>query len=266
MREQWTICPLAPQYEVSTWGRVRSLETGQLRKVQQHKATGYLSIALWDKTTRKLKRLAVHRMVASAFIDNPYNLPEVNHIDGNRANNNVFNLEWVNRVDNLIHSVKELGSHRKLNDKQVREIQNLYVPYAKSGTEGSAKWLAERYGVNESTIYRVTNAHTCYIDKSVNRPSLTKKDMDSIIARYTPYNIKSIMAEYNMSVQTFYKWILPTMGTSIEELKEKYYTKIIQEVEYRKNMGEKYRDILPQYCIAQSTYNTCKKKYGNKMN
>lgn len=266
MREQWAICPLASQYEVSTWGRVRSVETGQLRKAQQHKTTGYLSIALWDKTTKKLKRLTVHRMVAVTFIDNPHNLPEVNHIDGNRANNNVSNLEWVNRQDNLIHSVRELGSHRKLNDKQVQGIQSLYVPYAKADAKGSVQWLAKKYGVRMSTIYDVTNARNCYVDESVNRPSLTRAEMTKIINRYTPYNVKNIMAEYNMSVQTFYKWILPTMGTSIEELKEKYYIRLIQEVEYRKNMGEKYKDILPQYYITQSTYNTCKKKYSNKMN
>ena len=48
MREQWAICPLAPQYEVSTWGRVRNLETGHIRKTQQNPA-GYPDIAIWDK-------------------------------------------------------------------------------------------------------------------------------------------------------------------------------------------------------------------------
>lgn len=265
MREQWAICPVAPQYEVSTWGRVRNLETGHIRKTQQNPA-GYPDIAIWDKQIGKQRRLTVHRMVAVTFIPNPHNYSEVNHIDGNKTNNNITNLEWVDHLTNIIHSVKELGNNRKLTDKQIEEILRDYIPYAKQNELGSAVWLANKYGVGVESIYRITNGNTCVTDRSANRPKLTQEDMDSIIARYTPHNIKSIMAEYNMSVETFYKWILPTMGTSIEELKEKYYTQIIQEVEYRKNKGELYRDILPQYHISYATYISYKKKYGNKAN
>lgn len=265
MREQWAICPIAPQYEVSTWGRVRHTETGHIRKTQRNPA-GYPDIAIWDKQIKKQRRLLVHRMVAVTFIPNPHNYSEVNHIDGNKTNNNITNLEWVDHLTNMIHSVKELGNNRKFTDKQIEEILQDYVPYAKQNEPGSTVWLANKYGVRVEAIYRVTNGNTCVTDKSANRPKLTPEDMDSIIARYTPFNIKSIMAEYNMSVQTFYKWILPLKGLTIKQLKEKYYINLISEVEYRKSKGELYRDILPQYHIAHTTYVSCKKKYGNKMN
>ena len=61
------------------------------------------------KTGRR--RLAsVHRIVAGAFIPNPYGLPEVNHIDCDRTNNRVDNLEWCTHIDNVHYSIK-MGNH-----------------------------------------------------------------------------------------------------------------------------------------------------------
>lgn len=64
------------------------------------------------------KRVRVHRLVAEAFIPNPNNLPQVNHKDGNKANNNVENLEWCTIRDNLLHSFRT-GLHP--NEKFERE-------------------------------------------------------------------------------------------------------------------------------------------------
>jgi hypothetical protein len=63
---------------------------------------GYLAVDLYDNGERKTKR--VHRLVAEAFVPNPHGKPEINHIDGNRHNNKVSNLEWVTKKENCRHA------------------------------------------------------------------------------------------------------------------------------------------------------------------
>lgn len=80
-------------YEVSDLGRVRSLKFGKSKILIPGKTgCGYLFVILCKDS--KGKCMTVHRLVASAFIPNPLNLPQVNHIDENKLNNNVTNLEW----------------------------------------------------------------------------------------------------------------------------------------------------------------------------
>ena len=93
------------EYQVSDTGLVKTTKTGRILRpnVSIH---GYERVCLF-KMDRE-RRYRVHRLVAMAFIPNPDNLPQVNHIDGNKRNNNVSNLEWVTNHENVIHA-KEHG-------------------------------------------------------------------------------------------------------------------------------------------------------------
>lgn len=94
-------------YEVSNLGQVRSLNykgNGYIRELKTHPNNrGYLTLLLTKDSTSSRK--LVHRLVAEAFIPNPENKLEVNHIDGNKANNSVNNLEWATRQENNVHAL-----------------------------------------------------------------------------------------------------------------------------------------------------------------
>lgn len=89
-------------YEVSSFGRVKSLSNDKSRKEKILKPAsngcGYLNVNLHNEG--KNKNFLVHRLVASAFLENPGNFPEVNHKDEDKKNNSVDNLEWCTRAYN----------------------------------------------------------------------------------------------------------------------------------------------------------------------
>ena len=95
-------------YQVSNTGLVRSLDREVNGKFLRGKVLSsyskhtYPVVALCNVNGKKSVR--VHRIVAETFLENPYNLPEVNHIDGNKNNNHVENLEWCTHLENTNHA------------------------------------------------------------------------------------------------------------------------------------------------------------------
>lgn len=102
MIELWSNIP-GFNYSVSDCGRVRNDKTGNIKTpcVNKH---GYYCVNLYKNGEQFAKR--IHRLVADAFINNPENKTCVNHIDGNKLNNNVKNLEWVNHSENMLHAFR----------------------------------------------------------------------------------------------------------------------------------------------------------------
>ena len=124
MNEIWKEIPGYEGYfEVSNLGNFRSMDrmvkykNGGLRKYPgkplkvEQMQDGYQRIVLMKESIKK--RYMCHRLVALTFIENPNDLPQVNHKDGVRNNNTVDNLEWCNELQNAQHAIKVLGKTMK---------------------------------------------------------------------------------------------------------------------------------------------------------
>ncbi|MDJ0899829.1 MAG: NUMOD4 domain-containing protein [Xenococcus sp. MO_188.B8] len=121
-KEVYKLIPGFPNYEVSNLGNVRNKKIGKVLKLY-HSNNGYLTVGF--TISGKKKRLLIHRLVAKTFLDNPTCSPEVNHIDGNRLNNALTNLEWISSSNNRIHAYKSGLRKSKLTANQVKEIRQL---------------------------------------------------------------------------------------------------------------------------------------------
>ena len=141
-------------YEVSSYGRVRSLDKYvkcDYEKYRLHKGKvlspgkdkdGYLSVVLSCNGKLHLKK--IHRLVAEAFIPNPDNLPQVNHKDEDKTNNRVDNLEWCNRKYNCNYGSRNIRRRETL-------IKNGYVNEENVGLS-KEKYRKKYYQDNKDKI------------------------------------------------------------------------------------------------------------------
>ena len=97
-------------YQITSWGRVYSLRYKTFL-IPEPTTKGYLRVYLYSKNGKR-KHYKVHRLVANAFVTKVAGKDQVNHIDGNKANNSFTNLEWCTNEENASHRkfLKEIAS------------------------------------------------------------------------------------------------------------------------------------------------------------
>ena len=103
MLATWSKINGFPNYSVSNTGEIRNDISGEIKNPFISR-TGYYNVDLYRNGKRS--KFRVHRLVGEAFVDNPDNKTQINHIDGNKLNNNAMNLEWVTASENMQHAFK----------------------------------------------------------------------------------------------------------------------------------------------------------------
>lgn len=148
MQEVWQpVRGYEGRYEVSDTGQVKGTK-GPRKPVKT--ARGYVQVDLCKHGT--CRKFFIHRLVATHFIPNPNQCPQVNHKDGNKTNNFVSNLEWCTAAQNAIHAVRLLERHgenmpnAKMTSEQVRSIRT---------DTRLHREIAADYGISRQVVSRI---------------------------------------------------------------------------------------------------------------
>lgn len=149
MNDEFVIIKDFPQYAINTKGQVKNLQTGYIRKNSPSKR-GYPVVSLRKDGKTYLR--PIHRLLALAFIPNPQNYEQINHIDGDKNNYSLSNLEWCDAKYNNLHA-RLTGLHKSDGDKPVIMLKNgnVIAEYVSASEAGRAN------GINRTNICSVCN-------------------------------------------------------------------------------------------------------------
>ena len=146
-------------YEINKVGNIRNCKTLRPIKCRINKK-GYYVVTVRENNNTKIRR--VHRLIAETFIPNPENKPQVNHLDGNKLNNGINNLEWATCIENITHAISnglynnfgERNGNSKLKKEEIPCIKELI----KNGK--NIQDIAITYNVSRSAINMIKQGVT----------------------------------------------------------------------------------------------------------
>lgn len=163
MEEKWKdVVGYENLYSISTLGVIKRkaiLGLGELVLTPIKEPIKYIYYGLYHPTTNSFKLQSLHRIMAKTFIPNPLNKLQVNHIDGDKFNNKLENLEWATASENQIHSIKnglrKTGFNNpkaKFTKEQIEDIRKKYVK-----NSYTINTIADEYNVSLRCISKILN-------------------------------------------------------------------------------------------------------------
>jgi hypothetical protein len=198
--EEWRNIKGFSDYKVSNKGNIKTFN-GVLLKQSTNKY-GYNYVSLSADGKHRIK--SVHRLVAGEFIANKDNKPQVNHIDGNKSNNNVTNLEWVTGYENYTHAVRAglIKNDSILDDKKVLEVYELAQKETMTHKE-----IGNLYNISTATVSGIKNKKTraSVLNPSIEKPHI-ELDEEAVLDIYSKgrkgWSNSQIQEIYPISCQT----------------------------------------------------------------
>lgn len=164
MQERWTNLIYGgkkyDQFLISSTGRMKNVNTGTIY-AQSISTSGYCTVNVTLGSRKSKKMFKIHKAVAESFVKNPEGKPVVNHIDGNKRNNNIENLEWVTYSENTLHAYKtglmkhpsgEDNPMAALSQEQADWIRKHYIPYDR---EFGSRALGRKFGISHMNVLNI---------------------------------------------------------------------------------------------------------------
>lgn len=159
--ETWETVPDFPNYMISSESRIMNKTTLKMVSISLNKRFRHRAVRLWN--SGKTRLLKVYRLKAAAFIPNPENKPQVNHIDGDRMNEDLSNLEWATASENMKHSFASglcKGFYKKGFDHQKAKLSlediNLMRRWKNSGFYDPKK-ICKVFSISRTYAQRVAS-------------------------------------------------------------------------------------------------------------
>lgn len=247
-QEIWKEIKEFNKYEISNFGIIRNKETKNFKK-QSLKENGYVRLYFYKNGITYMRY--VHRLVAEAFIPNLENKPTVNHIDGNKTNNRVDNLEWATYKEQSIHALK----------KGLRKVGKEHPLYGKKLSKERCDKLKKRRKEN-SYIF----------NKKINQYDLQGnyiKTWDCINDAIRYYNNKAIefCCRGKRKSASGFQWEYYKGDTNnIDCIEQNKNERHILQYDLEGNFIKEYskiKDICKEYQIFSSNISICCKKNIN---
>lgn len=195
MSEVWKNIEGYDKYMVSSKGRIwsktrvvstsnkniKTIRKGKFLKTRTNDG-GYEIVNLsTNESNKKYRTVKVHRLIAKAFIPNPNNLRTVNHLDFNRLNNNVNNLEWASHSENNAHGWK--GKNREVSREMARETCKLNGKKNRRITLETKLKIIKEYkegNITQKDLGAKYNVSSAVVSNVVNKKYFTAEDYDTM--------------------------------------------------------------------------------------
>jgi hypothetical protein len=270
--ELWKTIEDYPNYEVSSFGNIKNKTTNKQLKLQKT-YSGYLKISLVN-INKKSFSCIVHRLVAKAFIPNPENKPTVNHIDKNRSNNSIYNLEWATMSEQIKHLLLNREKILKpINNKPIYKLDNI-----------TNNIIEEYKSISDAAIWIIDNNLTTITEKNRNNISIISSKICAVAnnKRNNAYNFKWKYAETNTCIDNEiwkeipfqiiekYNYFVSNLGrfkNNKNEIKTNYiYNSGYKRISINRKMYLLHRLVLLTFLENPENKEFVNHKDGNKLN